>query len=101
MFTKPARWADLALIGMTVIWGATFVVVKRALDDASPLLFVALRFSAAAAVLAILYRDHLRGAGASARAGILCGVFLFLGYAFQTVGLRLTTAAKSAFITGL
>jgi len=29
------------------------------------------------------------------------GSFLFLGYLFQTLGLRLTSAPKSAFITGL
>lgn len=37
----------------------------------------------------------------TAGAGALAGVFLFSGYAFQTLGLRLTTAPRSAFITGL
>jgi drug/metabolite transporter (DMT)-like permease len=32
---------------------------------------------------------------------VLVGSFLFLGYLFQTLGLRLTSAPKSAFITGL
>jgi drug/metabolite transporter (DMT)-like permease len=35
------------------------------------------------------------------RAGALAGAFLFLGYLFQTQGLRFTSAPKSAFITGL
>ncbi len=32
--------------------------------------------------------------------GIVLGSFLFLGFAFQTLGLEYTTASKSAFITG-
>ena len=31
----------------------------------------------------------------------MAGVFLFSGYAFQTIGLQFTTAPKSAFLTGL
>ncbi|MBU4047881.1 DMT family transporter, partial [bacterium] len=33
--------------------------------------------------------------------GSLIGIFLFLGYTFQTVGLKYTTATKAGFITGL
>ena len=34
-------------------------------------------------------------------AGLVLGVFLFLGFALQTVGLTYTTPSRSAFITGL
>ncbi|MBI3667594.1 MAG: DMT family transporter [Acidobacteria bacterium] len=99
------RWlADLALVGITFIWGATFVVVKTALDSSSTLFFLALRFSLAAVVLALLFRRRLRTEhrqGSAVRAGLLAGGFLFLGYLFQTAGLRFTTPAKSALITGL
>jgi drug/metabolite transporter (DMT)-like permease len=93
--------AELALAGNSLIWGATFVLVKRALEDASTLLFLGVRFSIAAAVLAVVYRRRLAEAAAPARAGVLAGVFLFGGYALQTAGLRLTSATKTAFITGL
>ena len=33
--------------------------------------------------------------------GFLLGFFLFIGYAFQTLGLLYTTSSKAAFITGL
>jgi len=43
---RRQRWlADLALAGITFIWGATFVVVKEALESSSTLLFLALRFT--------------------------------------------------------
>ncbi len=94
------RWkAELALLANTVIWGATFTTVKAALADASPVLFVAVRFSLAAAVLALIYcrKLDLR----TLLPGIAVGSLLFAGYAFQTAGLRFTTPSKSAFITGM
>jgi drug/metabolite transporter (DMT)-like permease len=94
--------ADAALLGVTAIWGVTFVVVKRALDDATPLLFNAVRLSLAAALLAAFYRPRWRRLPASLwlSSGAL-GACLATGYAFQTAGLTLTTPSKSAFITGL
>ena len=91
--------ADLALAAVTVVWGATFVMVKSALDHISPVLFLALRFTLAAAVLLVLYRSSLRWKAVGP--GLLAGMCLFLGYFFQTTGLRLTTPSKSAFLTGL
>jgi drug/metabolite transporter (DMT)-like permease len=98
-----ARKAEAALVWNTVVWGATFVLVKAALDDISPLLFLALRFSLATAALAGLFaaRRRLVWNWRTAAAGALAGVFLFAGYLAQTLGLRLTSAPKSAFITGL
>jgi drug/metabolite transporter (DMT)-like permease len=97
------RKAELALVWNTVVWGATFVLVKAALDDISPILFLALRFSLATAVLAAVFaaRRRLVWDWRTAAAGALTGAFLFAGYLTQTLGLRLTSAPKSAFITGL
>jgi drug/metabolite transporter (DMT)-like permease len=93
----------LALVGITLILGATFVLVKNALADVSTLLFLALRFSVAAAALGLLFRGAWRRAASKAAiaGGALTGAFLFSGFLLQTAGLRYTTPAKSAFITGL
>jgi len=97
------RAAEAMLVWNTLVWGATFVLVKSALAGISPLYFLALRFSLATVALLVLFR----GAGKSIRdwrsvgAGALIGSFLFAGYLTQTLGLRLTSAPKSAFITGL
>ena len=97
------RKAEAALVLNTVVWGATFVLVKAALVDVTPLLFLALRFSLATGALLALFRGSRRVpfSGKAAAAGALAGVFLFSGYLFQTLGLQLTTAPRSAFITGL
>lgn len=93
--------ADLALALCSVIWGATFVVVKDALAFTSVFVFNALRFCLAAAVMGIVYWRALRKLDrATVRAGALIGCFLFGGYALQTMGLKLTTPPKAAFITG-
>jgi drug/metabolite transporter (DMT)-like permease len=77
------------------------VLVKRALDDCSTLLYVAIRFLVATAVMAFLFRRRLKLGAEAVKGGILAGVCLFGGYAFQTAGLKLTTPSKAAFLTGL
>lgn len=99
-----ARRAEAALVVNTIIWGATFVVVKQALRDVSPVLFLALRFTLATVALLVLFRgswSHPLNPRRSLAGGLVAGVFLFSGYAFQTIGLQFTTAPKSAFLTGL
>lgn len=94
--------ADLWLVLVTLIWGATFVVVKNELASISPLAFVCIRFAIAFVVMVgITWRILRRSNWRELAAGALIGVFLFAGYGFQTVGLRYTTASKAAFITGL
>jgi drug/metabolite transporter (DMT)-like permease len=97
------RAAEAALIFNVIVWGATFVVVKNALLDVSPILFIALRFTLATGALLAVFRGSALPwrSWKTAGAGALAGLFLFAGYGFQTMGLRLTTAPRSAFITGL
>jgi drug/metabolite transporter (DMT)-like permease len=94
--------ADGSLVLITVVWGTTFVVVKLAVETVDPLLFIALRFLTAAVLLAVLYRRRLaRAPGATWAAGGWLGLALLVGFALQTLGLRETTPARAAFITGL
>jgi drug/metabolite transporter (DMT)-like permease len=99
---RRSTLAHLLLLAVVFVWGASFVLIKGALADISPLLFVLLRMAIAALALAIVYRGELRRINRPALAsGALVGVCLGAGYAFQTTGLRLTTPSKSAFLTGL
>lgn len=83
------------------IWGSTFVLVKQALNDASPLALNSARMVVAAVLLAIFYRKKIAVLTRPALiAGVVVGFFLYLGYALQTNGLKLTTPSKSAFLTG-
>jgi drug/metabolite transporter (DMT)-like permease len=90
---------ELLLVLVTLIWGSTFVVVKEALVDASPLPFLGIRFTLAGILLFLVMSRGL-GERQALGPGFLLGVFLFAGYLFQTTGLLYTTPSKSAFITG-
>lgn len=96
---KPRATADLLLIGVTSIWGTTFLLVQNSLSELSPLAFLLFRFGLASAILLTINVRRLKRAGLFP--GMVSGVFLFGGYAFQTVGLQYTTASKSAFLTSL
>lgn len=90
------------LVLMTLIWGSTFVLIKAALRDSSPFTLNAVRMSLAAVLLAVYYRtDLMKLKKPGLQTGCVVGLFLFLGYAFQTTGLKLTTPSKSAFLTGV
>jgi drug/metabolite transporter (DMT)-like permease len=92
--------ADGALVLITAFWGTTFVVVKGALGDGDPYSFLTLRFTLGALALTAVARREML-APQMLRRGLLLGVFLFLGFVLQTVGLVSTTPSRSAFITGL
>jgi len=99
---SPTTLAHLLLLAVVIIWGATFVLVKDALQDTSPLLFNLLRMALAFVALAIVnHRQLLSIKRQSIISGFMVGLFLAAGYQFQTTGLAHTTAAKSALITGL
>ncbi|MBC7222110.1 DMT family transporter [Candidatus Bipolaricaulota bacterium] len=92
----------LTLILITAIWGWTFVVVKEALDQVGPWLFLFWRFTLATLLAAPLFlRARGRFQGDTLRRGLQLGLALFGGYLFQTWGLVYTTAQKSGLITGL
>lgn len=100
MSTKRLR-ADLGLLFCALIWGATFVVVKDALADVSVFVYIAVRFTLAAAVMGMFFWRSLRGLDRkTVWAGVQIGFFLLGGYVFQTTGLKFTTPSKAAFITG-
>lgn len=93
--------AELALLGITFIWGTSFSIVKDALSRIGALDFLALRFILATAVLVILFWRDLRTCRKNdVLAGIWIGLILWIAFTLQVKGLELTTPSKSAFVTG-
>lgn len=95
------RGADAALVVACFLWGISFVIVKRALDDASPLAFAALRFGIGAALLAPFAHLGRRFSANELGAGLLLAALLGFGFLFQTTGLVWTTPSRSAFIVAI
>jgi drug/metabolite transporter (DMT)-like permease len=87
---------------ITIIWGSTFTIVKKALLQVSPILLVALRFWIATAVVAVLMPGQIRHIpSGTILKGLALSVAFLGGFVFQTLGLRDTTPSNSAFITSL
>jgi drug/metabolite transporter (DMT)-like permease len=92
----------LALVGVTLVWGITFVQVQDAIALYPLFAFLAVRFTISAVVLAPFAFGSLRQLPRSGFAvGVGVGMLLAAAYAFQTAGLDRTTVASTGFITGL
>jgi drug/metabolite transporter (DMT)-like permease len=98
---KKSVLADLSLLLVALSWGGGFIVVKNALADITPMWMMAIRFSFGFLAMAIVFHKNLiKISKKDLKSGLIIGVFLFLGYATQTIGLQYTTAGKQAFLTG-
>jgi drug/metabolite transporter (DMT)-like permease len=96
------RRADLLLLSITLVWGSTFVVTKSLLTDNSPLLYAGVRFILASVIVFVLFFKRCISLPVSTiKKGSVLGLLLYIGFAFQNVGLQYTTASKSAFFTGM
>lgn len=101
-----SRIADLSLLLVAMMWGCTFLIVQHAVRVLPPMAFNSIRFIGAGLLLALIitvfYRDQWRMISPKMLLhSCLLGLFLFIGYAFQTVGLLYTTTSNTGFITGL
>jgi drug/metabolite transporter (DMT)-like permease len=98
---REHRAAIALLFLASVIWGATFVIVKDGMASVSPELLLLLRFALASVVLAPIAIATRQLDRHTLRSGALLGVFLWLGFWLQTRGLLWTTPLRSAFLTAL
>jgi drug/metabolite transporter (DMT)-like permease len=87
------------LVGVTAIWGWTFVVVKDATAAYGVVGFLAIRFAIAAAALGPVCLKRVTWR--TLRAGVAIGVAMAAGYLLQTFGLQYTMPTNSGLITGL
>jgi len=93
--------SELGLFYSAAIWGATFFIVKDVLQNVDPIVLVGYRFILAAAVLGVFCLAARKQLYRNVRHGLLAGFVLWLLYVSQTIGLGITTASNSGFITGL
>lgn len=101
-----SRIADLSLLLVAMMWGSTFLIVQHAVRVLPPLAFNSIRFTGAAILLALItavfYRHEWKMLSwRMVGHALLLGLFLFMGYGFQTMGLLYTTTSNTGFITGL
>jgi drug/metabolite transporter (DMT)-like permease len=100
MTSKRSLYADLSLLIVAIIWGSGFIATKNTLNYMTPYYLLAYRFMISFLLMSVVFFKRLRKIKVEdLKAGIIIGIFLFGGFATQTVGLKYTTAGKQAFIT--
>ncbi len=94
--------AQIILLCVAFVWGTTFTVVKDAISRIDVFIFLFQRFTLAF-ILFIPPLIYLRKYFTISvlKDGTILGLLLFSAYAFQTIGLKYTTASNAAFITGM
>ena len=95
-------YAKAALVMATLIWGTSFVIIKDTVGLISPNYLMALRFTGACILLACVFFKRLKKINLrTIWHGAVVGVFLYLAYYWQTVGIMYTTPGKNAFLTAI
>ena len=99
------KWLGSGLLLVTaIVWGFCFVVQRTGMDYVGPFTYGASRFLLGAAALlplTLLRRPDRETRRRSIRAGVPCGVLLFLGTSLQQAGLQTVSAGKAGFLTAL
>lgn len=91
-----------ALFAAALIWGSSFFMMKHVVAVFPTHYLLAIRFTAAAVLLALVFHKRLsRPNRKTLLAGLAVGGTMFIAYAFQTIGLTGTTPGKNAFLTAI
>lgn len=94
--------APIALVSVAAFWGLAFVLMVDPIERQGINDFLSFRFTLATLILILIRPKVLKKFNrALLLKGGAAGLFLGLGYIFQTLGLSLTTPAITGFITGL
>lgn len=102
-FFENKIFANLSLLLTAMIWGYGFIGVRIAGDAGmSAELMLVCRFAISSVLLLLIYRKKvLAYTKTELIYGVITGVFLFLPFYFQTLGMRFTSNSNSAFLTAL
>ncbi|MDQ0975014.1 drug/metabolite transporter (DMT)-like permease [Neobacillus niacini] len=95
-------FGEIALTITAIIWGSGFVASAIALDHFTPYQILAGRFIIGTLILGVIFHKKLKNIDKSTMIkGAVLGIFLYLAFALQTVGLQYTTPSKNAFLTAV
>lgn len=94
--------ADIALIMVTIFWGASYVLADYALTVLHPFKLSAIRFTIAFVITAIAFRKQLKNISKTTLLyAFIIGAFLAGVYAFTNFGMLHTSLTNVGFIVAL
>jgi drug/metabolite transporter (DMT)-like permease len=93
---------EIGLFITAIIWGSGFVASAVSLEYYTPYQILAGRFLIGVLLLSCLFYKKLRQIKKSVIIkGAVVGLFLYIAFVLQTVGLQYTTPSKNAFLTAV
>ncbi|WP_186671485.1 DMT family transporter [Sporosarcina sp. BP05] len=93
---------EIGLIITAIIWGSGFVASAVSLEYYTPYQILAGRFIIGVIILCVLFYKRLKNIKKSTLIkGTILGLFLYIAFVLQTVGLQYTTPSKNAFLTAV
>lgn len=97
---KNALWAKIALLIVAILWGSSLTVVKSASDAFHPNFILGVRFTLASIILALVFRKRLAKSNKEElKSGAIIGIFLFMAYSSQTLGVVFADPGRSGFLS--
>lgn len=91
---------NIGLVLIAIIWGFAFIAIKFTVGSIPPFYTIAFRFSIASIALILIFFNKLKQIKKEELiAGIILGLFAYVGYLAQNIGLEYTTASNSSFLS--
>jgi len=92
----------MSLVFISLVWGSTFIIIKKSVGSFEPISFVFLRFGVASIFILILTLPMMKKINRTLiKDGAILGSVLFTVFLFQTIALDMATASEISFLTGL
>lgn len=95
---------EIGLFFTSIVWGTGFVGTKLSLEGGlTPLQLITIRFLIASIFINIIFYKQIKANinKDAIKCGAIMGVFLFIAFVVQTIGLVYTTPSKNAFLTAV
>jgi EamA-like transporter family len=98
----PLWWADVMLLLVAVVWGASYGLAKTAVAFYPVLGFLAIRFCLTSAMLLPTFRGlSLQQLKEALKVGVPLGLILLSVFLAETYGVSMTRASNAAFLISL
>lgn len=99
--SKQLKIGTILLVITTIIWGSTFIITNILTQIVPPMFYMGIRYLIGFIAFIPFLGRLKKFTKKQFKIGFIAGTLCWASFAFQTVGIQLTTAIKSAFITGL
>lgn len=97
----PSWVYALSIVLVTVAYGASYIVLKEAINAVDTAWLLTIRFFLATLIMGVVFHKRIAQNldGSHLLAGVIVGVPEALGFLFQNIGIKTITPGRNAFLT--